>query len=159
MEKCGGVLMRWGAMRKCEEESTDVGLCFLYSVPFWGTHVEVSRGAGAGLWARLWGIDRVLCGSVWWVLLTCFYKRNFQDEDDTVLSFGGQRRVLVDFEWVERKDDIERPYRARKRCRGKLCCIFKAVGSYERSMSYGCYGSWCARKSGVIVMNGDTQAE
>ena len=31
-------------------------------------------------------------------IFTCFYKRNFQDEEDEVLSFGGQRRVLVEFE-------------------------------------------------------------
>ena len=59
-------------------------------------------------------------------IFTCFYKRNFQDEEDKVLSFGGQRRVIVELECVGRKEDIKLPYRARKRCRGKLWCIFKA---------------------------------
>ena len=45
--------------------------------------------------------------------------------------------------------------REKKGVDGSCGVFLKRVGSYERSVSYGGYGSCGARKCGVIAMKGD----
>ena len=61
---------------------------------------------------------------------------------------------------MEDTEQPKRPYRSKtKGVEGSYVAFLQRAGRYEMSMSYVRYGSCCAQKSGVIVMNGDKQAE
>ena len=93
-------------MRRCEKESSDGELSFISSVSFFVVVCgKVQKAEGptrklAGEPVQGYGRDYELLIGFFvdqfdGFYLTCFYKRNFQDEEDEVLSFGGQKLVLV----------------------------------------------------------------
>ena len=60
---------------------------------------------------------------------------------------------------MEDIESPERPYCSKNGVEESCVVLLKLVVGYGRSMSYGGYGSCCARKSGVIERKSDMQSE
>ena len=88
--------------------------------------------------------------------LYLFLEAKFSRCEERVVEF--RRSEANSNELEERRTSSGRT--AREKDVDGSCGVFlKRVGSYERSVSYGGYGSCGARKSGVIERDGGKQAE